>query len=394
MKKKLTISGTGCALADNLYSGIDFNTSVFQKYLSRSNADGGLSPGKLVFTEEFEKFAGNQLSEIINEITNGKPANSFNIGGPSIVSLIGAAQLLSSQDVDINFYGAVGKDKIGHQIIEGLASTHINFDQYKQFESQSPFTDVLSDPNYDKGRGERIFINNIGAAWNYQPQDLDDSFFNSDIAVFGGTALVPNIHDNLTKLLQKAKDNKCITIVNTVYDFRNEKLNPSEKWPLVKNDHYELIDLLVMDKEEAFKISGQQNLDDAVAFFKSNKSNALIITQGPDPIIFYSSGNLFLKEAISELPVSEAVSTELNKGNTKGDTTGCGDNFVGGILASIAQQIINGVEKPDIREAVKWGIVSGGLACFYYGGVFKEAKTGQKSDMHKSWLDAYHEQMK
>lgn len=394
MKKRFVISGTGCALADNLYTNIDFSTGIFQKYLSSTNADGGLSPGKLVFTEEFENFARKQLNEVINEITNGQAANSFNIGGPSIVSLIGAAQLLSHQDVNINFYGAIGNDKIGDQIIEGLKSYLINIDQYKKFDSQSPFTDVLSDPNYDNGRGERIFINNIGAAWNYQPSDLNDDFFNSDITVFGGTALVPNIHDSLTELLQKAKDNKCITVVNTVYDFRNEKLNPFGKWPLVKKDNYELIDLLVMDKEEALKISGQQNIIDVVKYFKANNSNALIITQGPDPVLFYSSGKLFLKESTSALPISEAVSTELKKGNTKGDTTGCGDNFVGGVLASIANQLIVGVKKPDIKEAVKWGIISGGLACFYYGGVYKETQIGQKFDMHQRYLNAYQEHIK
>ena len=162
----------------------------------------------------------------------------------------------------------------------------------------------------------------------------------------------------------------------------------------MKEDNYELIDLLVMDKEEALKISGKQNINDSVEYFKANKSSALIITQGPDPVLFYSSGEFFLKESILELPVSEAVSAELNKGNTNGDTTGCGDNFVGGILASIAQQIINSDEKPDIKEAVSWGIISGGLACFYYGGVYKEAKTGQKFDNHQKYLKAYHEQMK
>ena len=394
MKKRLVISGTGCALADNLYTDIDFGASLFQKYLSKENADGGLSPGKLVFIEEFEKFSGQHLSEIITEITQGKAANSFNIGGPSIVALISASQLLTNQNVDINFYGAIGNDKVGDQIIKGLKSTQINFDNYKRFESHSPFTDVLSDPNFDGGKGERIFINNIGAAWNYQPQDLNEDFFKSDITVFGGTALVPNIHDNLTELLQKAKDNNCITIVNTVYDFRNEKNNPSEKWPLVKHDNYALIDLLIMDKEEALKISGQQNLKKAVDYFIAQKSNGLIITQGPGPVLFYSTESFFSKTPISELPISEAVSAQLKKGIIKGDTTGCGDNFVGGVLASVANQIINNEKKMDIKDAVKWGIVSGGLACFYYGGVYKEDNTGQKFDIHQEYLNAYHNQVK
>ena len=220
MKKSIVISGTGCALADNLYTNINFSSRLFQKYLSKSNADGGLSPGKLVFTEEFERFAGKQLQEIILEITHGKEASSFNIGGPAIVPLIGASQLLYEMDVDINFYGAIGNDKIGDHIMQGLKSSNVNCDQYKRFETQSPFTDVLSDPNYDEGRGERIFINNIGAAWKYLPGHLDDGFYNADITVFGGTALVPHIHDGLTELLQKSKRQGSTTIVNTVYDFR------------------------------------------------------------------------------------------------------------------------------------------------------------------------------
>ena len=56
-KKKIIISGTGCALADYLYTGVKFSSPEFEKYLSKQSGDGGLSPGKLVFTEELEKFS-------------------------------------------------------------------------------------------------------------------------------------------------------------------------------------------------------------------------------------------------------------------------------------------------------------------------------------------------
>ena len=55
---KIIISGTGCALADFLYNDILFSGPTFQKYQSKKSGDGGLSPGKLVFTEELEKFSG------------------------------------------------------------------------------------------------------------------------------------------------------------------------------------------------------------------------------------------------------------------------------------------------------------------------------------------------
>jgi len=41
--------------------------------------------------------------------------------------------------------------------------------------------------------------------------------------LFGGTALVPNIHSELTELVKTGKDSGCVTIVTTVYDFPNER---------------------------------------------------------------------------------------------------------------------------------------------------------------------------
>jgi len=72
MSGKIIVAGTGCALADYLYTGVRFNTPQFQKYLSRQTGDGGLTPGNLVFTEELEKFSGIPYSEICREITKGK----------------------------------------------------------------------------------------------------------------------------------------------------------------------------------------------------------------------------------------------------------------------------------------------------------------------------------
>ncbi len=390
MGKKIVISGTGCALADNLYANVDFSNSNFKKYISKNHADGGLSPGKLVFTEDLVNFAHKSFDEILLEITENKSPDSFNIGGPSIVSLINAAQLLYNTNAEIKFYGALGKDKTAKRIIDGLSTIPIDLSNYKQFNSPTPFTDVFSDPTYDHGRGERIFVNNIGAAWDYKPGDLDDTFFESDITVFGGTALVPNIHDKLTEILIKAKQKNCFTIINTVYDFRNEKQNPQSKWPLVKDNSYDLIDLLITDKEEALKISGVDTVENAIEYFKSNHAKNIIITQGPLPVILFASSKS--RNAVSYLPVSEEISMKLSKEHIKGDTTGCGDNFVGGVIASLAMQMSDEVERLDLQEAVKWGIISGGIACFYYGGSYIEAKKGQKHALISNYLKSYNAQ--
>jgi sugar/nucleoside kinase (ribokinase family) len=92
------------------------------------------------------------------------------------------------------------------------------------------------------------------------------------------------------------------------------------------------------------------------------------------------------------LPVSKTVRNEL-KYHNGGDTTGCGDNFVGGLIASLVKQLINGTDKPDLNEACSLGIVSGGFACFYMGGTFFENTAGEKIARLKPYYDSYRKQI-
>lgn len=390
--KKFIISGTGCALADYLFTNVSFNSAPFQKYRSKKTGDGGLSPGKLVFAEELEEFAGIHYSKILDEITQGQPANSFNIGGPSLVSMIHVAQILTDDDSEVKFYGISGEDETSDRIRKMLEKTPVDFSNYLSGSKKpTPFTHVLSDPDFDNGHGERTFINNIGAAWDLTPDILPESFFESDIVCFGGTALTPNLHDNLHFLLKKAKSKKAFTLVNTVYDFRNEKSNPEKSWPLGESDlSYPQIDILAMDREEALKISGCSNISEAVSFF-SEKTSAFIITQGAEPVHFYSNGDVFEKSAGS-LNVSNEVAEKIRKKIYLGDTTGCGDNFVGGVIASVAKQLKNQRSKLNLKEVIISGICSGGFACSYHGGTWFEKSRGEKIKEIDKLISAYHKQ--
>ena len=381
--KMIKISGTGCALGDYLYNGVNFESPEFLKYKSFLAGDGGLSPGKLVFTEEIERFSNTPYPTILKELTNNRSPDAFNLGGPGLVSLINASQLLYKNNFEILFYGILGKDKTATDILSRLAANiPLNISNYKGISNKStPFTDVLSDPTFHNNQGERTFINNIGAAWDYTPEFLDDNFFNSHIVCFGGTALVPQIHDNLTSLLEKAKLKKCITVVNTVFDFRNEKKNPGKPWALgdtVKS--LKLIDLLIMDAEEAVKISGQISLSQAADFFVEQNTPAFVITNGSEELFAYSNGSLFKEKKLCKLPVAESVSQSLpGNPSLKGDTTGCGDNFAGGAIASLAWQLkASSSGYFDLDEVLAWAVASGGFACFYLGGTYYEKKPGEK----------------
>lgn len=392
--EKIVISGTGCALADFLYNGIAFNSPEFKKYLSKKAGDGGLSPGKLVFTEELEKSSDLPYQEIIRDIIGNRTHDVFNVGGPSLVSLIHASQMLNSNEYEVKFFGMAGKDKTAGKIFEIVRETPLNIENYSTIKGKvTPFTHVLSDPDFDNGQGERTFINNIGAAWEYSPCHLNNSFFNSHLVCFGGTALVPQIHDNLTVLLARAKLNNCITLVNTVFDFRNEKNNPDKPWPLGNsNVSYRLIDVLVMDREEALRISDSNTIEEATTFFSTTNVSSFIITNGANNIYIWSRGALFEKQELIQMPVSKKVTDEIrmNRG-LKGDTTGCGDNFTGGIIASLAWQLKTKTKGQfNLIEALSWGVASGGFTCFTVGGTYLEKTLGEKllkvQELQKEYL--------
>ena len=379
---KIIISGTGCALADYLYSNISFQNPKFKKYLSKEAGDGGLEVGKLVFTEELEKFAGKSFQRIISEIIGIREPDAFNIGGPSLVALIHASQMLDRKHFNVKFFGIAGTDDTANKIFDILRRLPLNIRNYSVTGHRvTPFTYVLSDSDYDDGQGERTFVNSIGAAWDYFPQQLTREFFHSHIVCFGGTALVPRLHDNLAQLLQKAKCNKCITVVNTVFDFRNEKNNPGKPWPLVEDEEsYALIDVLIMSCDEAIKISGKQTLNDAIGFFRLTQVSTFIITNGTNNLVACSKGGLFKKTELIKLPVSQKVIQDLKLNPAlRGDTTGCGDNFAGGVISAIAWQLKDRQKGDfDLVEALSWGIASGGFSCYTIGGMYLERSKDEK----------------
>ncbi len=176
-----------------------------------------------------------------------------------------------------------------------IKATSFGVDEYNVFEGATPKTVVLSDPKYHQGEGERAFINTIGVAAEFRPSLLDQSFFDADILFFGGTALVPPIHDHLFELLKAGKSKGSVNIVATVFDFRNENRAPHQRWPLGSSDEgFQYMDLLIMDMEEALRISGEKEPGNAAVFFKRMKTHSFIITRGPADIMIYSDGSFFV----------------------------------------------------------------------------------------------------
>ena len=394
---KIRISGVGCCLLDRIYDNVDFQSEAIKKYLSQNAGDGGLEPGKLTFEEELERFSGDSFeTEILPLLTQGRKADKENIGGPCIVALINAAQL-AWQESEVSFYGCRGDQQVGRDLMQKLCQTPVDLTHYRiQEGSETASTSVLSDPNYDNGHGERTFVNTIGASWHYLPDEVNQSFYNSEICVFGGTALVPKIHQGLTAMLQKAKQHGSLTIVNTVYDFLNEKQNPGQRWPMGDGDEaYRFIDLLIVDHEEALRLSGCNDIPTSISFFQQKGATAVLVTNGARDVYLWADSPLFGRVPLHTMPVSAAVGEALKQGR-KGDSTGCGDNFAGGVIGSLARQMqnsqlstLNSQLTLDLVESCKWGIVSGGFACFYYGGTYIEKQKGEKFALLQQLYNQY-----
>ena len=120
----------------------------------------------------------------------------------------------------------------GEYLRSALEKTPVNIDNYRIVGADS-FTVVLSDPIITKDRANVFSSIPLGRQRTICLNTWTAGFA-ADIVAFGGTALVPPLHDHLTELLEKAKREGCVTVVNTVYDFRNQQADPEKKWPLGK----------------------------------------------------------------------------------------------------------------------------------------------------------------
>lgn len=387
----MRISGTGCCLIDSIYMNCSYQDKAFQNLMSKRNGDGGLIEGGLVFSEDIERFAGKPYMQILQELISQKEPDVMNLGGPAVVALVHASQILAEDGVEVSFFGAVGDDAEADHVHQSISNTPLKGGFKIVSDQRTATTDVFDDPSQRGGKGERSFINTIGAAGFYGPEDIHPSLYTSDIVLLGGTALVPPLHDGLATVLQQAKINKCITVVGTVFDFRNEKLSPEKPWPLGKRSSYKDIDLLVADEHEAIRLSGKTDLLEAAHTLISYGVGSLIITRGALDMLVYSGGSLISPCPITYLPVSHYMDELIAQDpSLKKDTTGCGDNFVGGVLVALAKhQLKKDNTQVNMRDVCAYGAASGGLTLTYHGGTYHEKRKGEKASLLKPIVEAY-----
>lgn len=195
-----------------------------------------------------------------------------------------------------------------------------------------------------------------------------------------------------TRYLSKHPGDGRLTAGKLVFTEEFEQFS-GKPWPLGKSDEsFGLTDVLIMDQEEAKRISGKNTSKDIIEFFIEKRVSSFFITNGAKDLVAYSDGRLFEKSFPIFFPVSRMVTDELRK---QGDTTGCGDNFAGGIIASLAQQIMT--KDPgqfNLKDEISLAVASGAFACKYLGGTYHEIRKGEKRQRIEEFLTDYRDQIK
>ncbi|MDB5102439.1 MAG: PfkB domain protein [Fibrobacteres bacterium] len=405
------IHGAGCGLADYIHGDIDFNAPRIRPYHSRVPGDGGLEMGKVSLLGDLLLFAADRRAQgetlaadwesILADLTvPGAAPPLFNAGGPAAAALTSAAQLLRPSRTPVTYYAISGDDGDAARIRHTLAQTPLDMNCFRRRPGRTASAHVFSDPRADGGRGDRFFIHRPGDDFPIEEAFQGESFFQAALNLYAGTAEVPSLHRALPSMLQKSRRRGALTLVSLVHDSAAEKAAPGAPWPMGEGEAFPFIDLLVADEGEIRGLAGlagegspARSLEACVESLIARGLTSIVATRGPDPVYYRSIGGIF-GEAGGHAPVHAGLAASvLDRGRNPGDTSGAGDNFLGGLMADIIHQILADDFYPKgeahverellevsplrLRRAVEFGNLAGGLACLQFGGIRLERTTGE-----------------
>jgi sugar/nucleoside kinase (ribokinase family) len=400
------VHGAGCGMADFIHADIDFQAPALLPYHSRIPGDGGLEMGKLIFQADLLRFSaarraegqptGATWGEILAHLTGtASPTPVFNGGGSAAAALAAAAQLLRPSRTPVTYYGISGDDGNAARLRHLLAQTPLDMTCFRLRPGRTPSAHVFADPKADGGRGDRFFIPSSGDDFPIEDAFQGESFTQAAINLYAGTAMVPSLHRSLPSLLQKSRRRGAITVVGTVFDSVAEKAAPGEPWPMGEGEAFPFIDLLVADAAEIRGLagSGPVSVEACVDALLGRGLASVVVTNGADPVYYRSIGGIFGDCRGYAHPVPSLVASVRDRQGNPGDTSGAGDNFLGGLVTDLILQLLADDFYPKgephverelmevcplrLSRAVAFGNIAGGLACLQTGGIRLERTTGE-----------------
>lgn len=270
-----------------------------------------------------------------------------------------AAINLNKMGVNSKIIGKIGNDIYGKYLKECLINQNIDTRGLKIDENaQTSVSIVLLSPD-----GERTFLHCTGSNGTFSETDIDYNIINEcDIVFVSGSFLLDTFDGAETAaFLKKCKEMGKTTFLDVCWDSQN-------RWDKIMDMVYPYIDFFMPSIDEAKMLCSGESEPNKIADAFMSKGVA-------NTIIKLGSKGSFIKAN------GDKVGTYYPaiKGVTAVDTTGAGDSFCSGFLASYARGF-------DLDTCMKTATAAGGLCCSKKG-----ATSGTKSyeETVKFWEDNY-----
>lgn len=201
----------------------------------------------------------------------------------------------------------IGRDSIGNNLYSILEREPID----RSLIIRDDTAEMMMAVVVIKTDGERSFLVKQGSsACELTAEEITDEILKNTRAITVGSLFcLPKLDgEGITDVLKRAQSFGTITICDMTYDINN--IGPDAMLCA-----YPYIDYMIPSLEEATYATGETEPDKIADFFLKRGVKNVVLKLGGDGCFFKNGSERFFTDAYEVTPV---------------DTTGCGDNFLGG----------------------------------------------------------------
>ena len=209
--------------------------------------------------------------------------------------------------------GKVGEDSFGRYTLDTLSENSVDISGIKCSDDASTSSAIVVLNSY----GERSFLHCRGSNGTICEDDIDFSVIEkSKILHIAGSLLLPKLDGEPTmRILKRAKEAGIFTALDTAWD-------ASGRWMELIEPCLPYLDLFIPSIDEAWMLSGKENVSDMADVFIAKGTSLCVIKMGSD--------GCYIKDRNGSeytVPVFKGIEVK--------DTTGAGDAFVAGFLTGL-----------------------------------------------------------
>lgn len=274
---------------------------------------------------------------VIDLLPQGEMQYTACAGGAPVNVAVGAARLGS----ECGFIGRTGDDPFGRFLQQTLAEEGVDT-RYMQFDAQHRTSTVLVSLG-DEGDRSFTFLVNPSADQFLTAEDLPE--FADDILHFCSLALVaPTCRETLVRAIGRIKQRG--GLLSFDINLREQMWPDAQEMANTVRHFAHQADILKLSQEELYWLAGTAQHDKALAILSGYPSRLKVVTCGAE-------GALVLwQEQVMQVSAYAVQSL---------DTTGAGDAFMAGLLASLAQGATPD-DRAQLEQAITQASACGALA--------------------------------